>query len=77
MLLGGKQWVTGPTFTLVDPSGVPVDPLNNDPLVELRSTNVSNAVVVESIGAPMIFMNQDYDGGRVYDYIIRVDGEIQ
>ena len=76
-LLGGKQWVTGPTFTLVDPSGVPVDPLNNDPLVELRSTNVPNAVVVESIGAPMIFMNQDYNGSRVYDYIIRVDGEIQ
>ena len=77
-LLGGKQWVTAPTFTLVDPSGIPVDPLNNDPLVELRSTNVSDAVVVESIGTPSVFMNQDYDGGgQVYDYIIRVDGEIQ
>lgn len=72
-LLNNKSWTSGPTFSFQDFStnDIPVDPTNNQPILQIRSTALPNALLLQSIPQPSSLM--DIPGGHIR---IRVDGSI-
>jgi hypothetical protein len=72
-LLNNKSWTSGPTFSFQDFStnDIPVDPTNNQPILQIRSTALPNALLLQSVPSPASLM--DIPGGHIR---IRVDGSI-
>jgi hypothetical protein len=70
----GKNWTTAPTFQILDPSNIAVDPLNNEPLMEILPTSQPNALRLNMSAG--LWLNAENDGGYTYKIIIKVFGAI-